>query len=106
MEKFFKDLVDSNMAEYDDFPNDVIRYGCVSGCVPELVYYSQTNGIFEKYEDDLIDWAESVGFEEMIKNGYIETWDVLLGLHSAKNRCLLIWAAFEDYVNQYYQKGN
>lgn len=101
MNKFFKSIVDANTADYESFISDVQQYGCESGCVPELIYYHQTNAIFDKYEDALIDWAEASGFEDMVKDGYIKRWDTLLGLHSASNRCLLVWAAFEDFVNQY-----
>jgi|TARA_R100001530_G_scaffold111476_2_gene78599 hypothetical protein len=63
MNKIEKLLLD-NEKESENFISDVASHGCVNGCVPELIYYSDTIKFYEENEDliweILFDCAESM----------------------------------------------
>lgn len=37
------------------FINDVIYYGCASGAVPGMIYYTDTHKFFDKHYDEIMD---------------------------------------------------
>jgi hypothetical protein len=36
-----------------DIINDIHNYGCVNGCVSELIYYSDTNKFYDAYAEEI-----------------------------------------------------
>ena len=34
---------------------DIVNHGCASGCVPALVYYSDTEAFFDRHADEIFD---------------------------------------------------
>lgn len=79
------DILEFN--ESDDeikaYMNDVLNYGCSSGCVSSLIYYSDTDKFFTKYHDEILEMLEDfknecdINFEINSNNlawfGYEET---------------------------------
>lgn len=50
---------------------DIAQHGCASGCASGMIYYSETQALFEQYKDDLFEimenWAEETGESPSIK---------------------------------------
>ncbi len=67
------------------FFKDLLQYGCITGIVPSLVYYRDTEVFFDKYYEDIIwlktEYEESIGQPMEIP-------------HQIKN--YLAWFAFEE----------
>lgn len=67
------------------FFKDLLQYGCITGMVPSLVYYRDTEAFFDKYYEDIIwlktEYEESIGQSMEIP-------------HQVKN--YLAWFAFEE----------
>lgn len=72
---------------------DLLQYGCVSGMVSGLVYYSDTEAFFDKYYDEIMelkeDYEESIG--EPMKIPY-----------QLKNH--LAWFGFEQTAYRIYHE--
>lgn len=98
LREYFNTLIASNAAAYtsrQDFLSDVVLNGCATGIVAELIFHHDTDAVFTAHEAELIEWADYTGFDAYCAE--LSNWDSFLGLHSAANRCMLVWAAFEDY---------
>lgn len=53
---------------------DINNYGCGSGMVNHLIYYTDTVAYFEEHESEIMEMLESFGIEN------VESWDGLQGL--------------------------
>ena len=63
---------------------DITTYGCVSGTVPALTYYSQTEAFFDRNSEEIFKLIENMAEEGIIDKKQIEL---------SKNN--LAWTAFE-----------
>ena len=63
---------------------DITTYGCVSGTVPALTYYSQTEAFFDRHSEEIFELIENMAEEGIIDKKQIEL---------SKNN--LAWTAFE-----------
>lgn len=79
---------------------DVLRYGCQSGCVNYLIYYSDTIAYYEKYKEEinnlLSDTLKECGVDSP-KDLFGDKWDN--GDPFARdiyNQNLLAWFGFEE----------
>ena len=63
---------------------DITTYGCVSGTVPALTYYSQTEAFFDRHSEEIFELIEDMAEEGIIDKKQIEL---------SKNN--LAWTAFE-----------
>lgn len=56
------DILESNESdeEISNYINDVLTYGCVSGCVSSLIYYSDTKEFFTKYSDEILSILDDI----------------------------------------------
>ena len=63
---------------------DITTYGCSSGCVPALVYYSDTEAFFDRHSEEIFELIEDMAEEGIIDKKQIEL---------SKNN--LAWTAFE-----------
>lgn len=50
------DILDNGESdeEISNYINNVLTYGCQSGCVSSLLYYSDTNKFFNNYSDEIL----------------------------------------------------
>lgn len=75
------------------FFEDLLNYGCISGMVTSLIYYSDTHRFFEQHYDEIEElreeYEESTGCTLEIKN-------------DLKN--FLAWFAFEEVARQMYER--
>ena len=63
---------------------DITTYGCVSGTVPALVYYSDTEVFFDRHSEEIFELIENMSEEGVIDKNRLEL---------SKNN--LAWTAFE-----------
>ena len=63
---------------------NITTYGCVSGTVPALTYYSQTEAFFDRHSEEIFELIEDMAEEGIIDKKQIEL---------SKNN--LAWTAFE-----------
>ena len=63
---------------------DITTYGCASGVVPALVYYSDTEAFFDRHSEEIFELIEDMAEEGIIDKKQIEL---------SKNN--LAWTAFE-----------
>ena len=63
---------------------DITTYGCASGCVPALVYYSDTEAFFDRHSEEIFELIENMAEEGVIDKNRLEL---------TKNN--LAWTAFE-----------
>ena len=89
--------------DYDDKTNifkDVLHYGCVSGMVSQLVWYSQTTAFYKKYRDEinslLSECMQSMGcysFTDVFGDKFDIEDPLITETH---NQNLLAWFGFEE----------
>lgn len=60
LEEKVKKVIEENGGE--EFAQDVLQYGCQSGCVSELITYQQTHKWFDTYYNEIEQLREA--FEE------------------------------------------
>ena len=63
---------------------DITTYGCASGCVPALVYYSDTEAFFDRHSEEIFELIENMVEEGILDKNRLEL---------TKNN--LAWTAFE-----------
>ena len=76
--------VDADNEEVIGTVEDITTYGCVSGTVPALTYYSDTEAFFDRHADEIFELIEDMSEEGVIDKKQIEL---------SKNN--LAWTAFE-----------
>lgn len=87
---------------------DLRQYGCVSGMVNGMIYYTDTLDFFERHQDEINDmikeWMDSVGGEGPFIagfKGYDD--DDPLCLYEI-NRNLIAWFAFETVAYDLFEE--
>ena len=63
---------------------DITTYGCASGCVPALIYCSDTEAFFDRHSEEIFELIEDMSEEGVIDKNRLEL---------SKNN--LAWTAFE-----------
>ena len=63
---------------------DITTYGCATGCVPALIYCSDTEAFFDRHADEIFELIEDAAEEGIIDKNRLEL---------TKNN--LAWTAFE-----------
>lgn len=87
------DIILDHIEDYEEekgFLEDIINYGCSSGMIGELIYYSETKCFFIKHMEEIFDIYNS------IKDNLSSDFEV-----NANN---LSWLAFEYVVNEIYNE--
>lgn len=85
---------------------DLMKYGCVSGMVGGLVYYSDTVAFFERNKDAIFELA----LDQTKNFGNKNILEMLGGLNGANNvgdydqfANLMSWYAFEETARDIYE---
>ena len=84
------DIILDQIEEYDnpqDYFEEVLNHGCVSGVVPALITYEDTEKFFDRHVDEIFDLLNEVEYRE---------------IKFELNRNNLAWFAFEEFVNRIY----
>ena len=87
------DIILDNIENYEvekGFLEDVMNYGCISGIVPELIYFNDTKDFFIKHMEEIFDIYNS------IKDNLSPNFEV-----NANN---LSWLAFEYMTSIIYNE--
>lgn len=87
------DILLDHIEDYEEekgFLEDIMNYGCVSGIVPELIYFNQTECFFIKHMEEIFDI-----YNELKDN---------LNTNFEVNANNLSWLAFEYVVNEIYNE--
>ena len=85
------DIILDQIEDYDapqDYFENVLTYGCVSGIVPALITYEDTENFFNRHVDEILDLLNEVK----------EYGEIPFEL----NRNNLAWFAFEGTLNRIY----
>ena len=87
------DIILNHIDDYENpitFLEEVLQYGCSSGIVSELIYYSDTKCFFIKHMEEIFD------IYNQLKDNLSTDFEV-----NANN---LSWLAFEYMVNEIYNE--
>jgi hypothetical protein len=92
-----------------DFMEDVMQYGCVSGCVTGMIYYHETVKFYDEYREYIYDLMLDLGMdEELERMGLIsdcendEEMEELYDIHADGEKNRLAWMAFEIITGELY----
>lgn len=82
--------------------NEIVEYGCVSGTVASMIYYSDTNKFFNTYYDEIMELIEDLeddGLEiiECLKRN-LTTTQIIMNDEQAKNQ--IAWLVYEEIANK------
>jgi hypothetical protein len=87
------DILLDHIEDYEEpkgFLEDIMNYGCISGTVPELIYYNETKCFFIKHMEEIFD------IYNQLKDNLSDDFEV-----NANN---LSWLAFEYMVSEIYNE--
>ena len=85
------DIILDQIEDYEDpedYFEDVLNHGCISGIVPALITYKDTEEFFDRHVDEILD----------LLNELKEYGEIPFEL----NRNNLAWFAFEETLNRIY----
>lgn len=102
LERAVIDNIIYRFSEYKDisvYINEILYYGCESGCVGNLVYYHDTLAFYEKHKDEinslLYERLQDIGEYDLSKA--FRNWEkedpLAIDIH---NQNLLAWFGFEE----------
>ena len=101
---YYKNLdEDSIMTSMEDLQ----RHGCISGMIPELIYYDDTNEFYDTYKTDINDLLSNLtqdtglSVEEMFKDQFDENDPLIIDCF---NKNLMAWFGFEETSYQLYEQ--
>lgn len=86
---------------------DLQKHGCISGMIPELIYYDDTNEFYDTYKTDINDLlsnlTQSTGLsvEELFKDQFDENDPLIIDCF---NKNLMAWFGFEETSYQLYEQ--
>lgn len=103
LEESVLDYIESKWGSCDD-PKDIIlevlEYGCQSGIVSELIYYSDTTKYFEAHKDEIVKLLIELMKECGVKSPselFGKNWDEEdMFCENYYNQNLLAWFGFEE----------
>lgn len=101
------DIEDSDIDELLTNMEDLQRYGCISGMIPSLIYYDDTNKFYEEYKEEINEMLSNLiegtgcSMSELFGDKF-DNEDPLVLDYSNKN--LLAWFGFEETSNNLYEK--
>ncbi len=101
---YYKNLdEDSIMTSMEDLQ----RHGCISGMIPELIYYDDTNEFYDTYKTDINDLLSNLtqgtglSVEELFKDQFDENDPLIIDCF---NKNLMAWFGFEETSYQLYEQ--
>ena len=102
--KYVVDDILEQDAEYrEGYIKDVLQFGCISGAVSGLTYYTDTAAFYDKYTEEIWDLLE----ETRSETGERNIINVISGLNGADDigsdeqfKSLLAWFGYEVTMNK------
>ena len=97
-----EDILNSGYDEEDikGYIEDIVRHGCISGCVSSMIYYSDTEKFFDEYSSEIFDLLNCLT-EEIGDFPWRKDLDI--------NKNNLSWFAYEEVsyrLNEYINNNN
>lgn len=86
---------------------DLQQYGCISGMIPELIYYDDTNEFYDKYKEDInellsnLTQGSGLSLEELFGDKFDNNDPLILDY---LNRNLFAWFGFEETSYRIYEQ--
>lgn len=84
---------------------DLLKYGCVSGMIRDLIYYDDTNRFYDIYKDDINDLLSELqqetglSIEELFSDKFDKDDPLII---NCLNKNLMAWFGFEETTNKIY----
>ena len=82
---------------------ELVKHGCVNGCVSSLIYYEDTVKFHDKFEEEIWEML----YDEYIDFGFNSIPEYIASFNGSKDvgslmqfKNLLAWYAVENVVNQ------
>lgn len=101
---YYKNLdEDSIMTSMEDLQ----KHGCISGMIPELIYYDDTNEFYDTYKTDINDLLSNLtqgtglSVKELFKDQFDENDPLIIDCF---NKNLMAWFGFEETSYQLYEQ--
>lgn len=94
---------DSTMEELLSGMKDLMNYGCVSGLIPDLIYYEDTTKFYDKYKTNINEILSefALPLEELFGDKFDADDPLILDI---SNKNLLAWFGFEITSNRIYDQ--
>ena len=82
---------------------NLMQYGCISGMIPNLIYYEDTTNFYNKYKSRINEMISNIGIpmEEIFGDRFDEEDPLVLDI---TNKNLLAWFGFEETTSQIYEQ--
>ena len=95
LQQIYKDIFVSECSEYGSIEEiaeaiDSGNFSCENGCIGELIYYSQTEGIFKNHFNEVLELIEE----------FKENSGMNLDIELTANN--LVWFTFEYMIDSYF----
>ena len=81
--------------ELKDHIKDILQYGCISGIVPSLIYYSDTTKFFNCYRKEILSMLQD---PDKIVNYFNDTYWLDHKKYDTSEKNHLAWFIYEDIV--------
>lgn len=103
LEKEIKEIILNNIQDYEnpiDFFNDLAKYGCVSGMISEMVWFSDTVSFCKRHKEDINEKISEImdchcitSLTELLGDRFDNTDFLCIG---DQNQNLITWFIFEE----------
>ena len=95
LQKLYKEIFIDNCCDCEALEDVVTMYNnnefsCINGCIGELIYYSQTEGIFKNHFNEVLELIEE----------FKENSGMNLDIELTANN--LVWFTFEYMIDSYF----
>lgn len=86
---------------------DLQKHGCISGMIPELIYYDDTNEFYDTYKADInellseITQESGLSTEEFFGDNFDKNDPLIIDY---LNKNLMAWFGFEETSYQLYEQ--
>jgi hypothetical protein len=101
--KTVKDWVLNEVKDGSINLEEVVKHGCVNGCVSSLIYYEDTNKFYDKFEEEIWEML----YDEQVDFGFSSIPEYIASFNGSKDvgsltqfKNLLAWYAVENVANQ------
>lgn len=100
---YIENYKDSTMEEMFSAMEDLMNYGCISGMIPNLIYYEDTANFYDKYKNNINEMISNIGIpmEEIFGDKFDKEDPLVLDI---VNKNLLAWFGFEEASLQVYEQ--
>ena len=93
--RVINDLLNTGLSteELKDHIKDILQYGCISGCVNDMIYYSDTVKFFNCYRKEILSMLQA---PDKIVNYFDDTYWLDHKKYSIEEKNHLAWFIYED----------